>query len=205
MSSKKQSNRIGQYNSQVNKLNVKSFEAIQVQSLDRHIDFGNEIIALAQDIAYHHIKNTGLSATGIQCLSRTTPCWVLPKKSARKSFYVVGGLESLYMARAISLENSVYCLVLGQYRAPESLVSIEQERLLTIAPQYCRGGKEGAELLYRVWQFCNEEEENEIYGVTNFKEFASRLGVARAKQNRAPFAKTRANYTPGEQKQYHGL
>lgn len=186
-------------------LRFKASETIPVQKLWPHSTFDVGIVELAQDLAYHHVKRIGLSATGIIRYSMNTPCWVLPPKSARKRIVVVGGLESLFMARTVSLQSDVYCDVLQRPPPPERLVSWERERLLTVAPQYCQGGHEGAALLKRVWQSCTPAERKDIYGVSSFQAFASRAGIKLARQAKAPFAKTRAHYAPGDQMQFPGF
>lgn len=190
-------------NEDIRKLSVKSAEIISIQTLMPQPGFSADIIQLAQDLAYHHVTSTGLSSAGSTCLTMSKPCLVLPpEKFGKNKMTVVGGLESFFIGRTVSLDCTIWCHVLQRAPKTEQLLPMERKRLLTIAPLYCQSGHDGAALLKRIWKFCTPAERKEMYGVSSFKAFAARANVKTARQIKAPFASTRANYKPGDQMQF---
>lgn len=185
---------------------AKGTETIHVQRLKPHDAFDVRIIELAEDLAYHHVTCFGLSVNGSMLLSATMPCLaLLSRRSVKERTVVIGGLASLFIARTVSLENSVFCRMCKRAPPPEQLVAEERQRFLLIAPLYCQVGPEGVALLNRIWQFCTPAERKNIYRVSSFKAFASRANIRMPRQAKAPFAKTRAYYEIGEQKQFPGF
>lgn len=181
------------------RLSVRSVDALSVRTLKPAASFEPAMIALAQDLAHHYVTTIGLSISGGAILSLSIPCLVSPpKKSDKGTTPVVGGLTTLFIGRTVSLDTAVYCQMLQRAPITEQLLLMERNRLLTVAPLYCRNDPEGAALLKRIWKFCPSDERADLFGVKSFKEFAARVNVKTARQAKAPTASTGAHYEPHE-------
>ncbi len=156
------------------------------------------MIRLVQDFAQYYVANCGLSVRGIQHLSQSMPCAVTPnKKGSRSEASVAGGLVTYHIARAISLESTISCYPVRRISNWDRANRSERLQLLSIAPMFCRGDRDGTALLKRIWTSCTKDERQEVYGVTAFTKFARQLQIKSRFQPPPPNAQTAKQYEPG--------